>query len=75
MKDIKIKVKGKEYKVKIEEINGKIKDRLEISTDTDPGKLEELALGQPKIKDALRELNVRKVIPVGNKLVNIVAAN
>ncbi|MCZ6532051.1 MAG: leucine--tRNA ligase [SAR324 cluster bacterium] len=56
------------------QINGKIKDRLEISAGTDSGELESLALQQPKIQDALKNLTVRKVITVGNKLVNIVAA-
>jgi leucyl-tRNA synthetase len=56
------------------QINGKIRDKLEISAETEPKELEALALEQPKIQDALRDLTVRKVIPVGNKLVNIVAA-
>ncbi len=56
------------------QINGKIRDRLEIPAQTEPEELEALALNQPKVVEALKNKTVRKVIPVGNKLVNIVAA-
>ncbi|MCH8883905.1 MAG: leucine--tRNA ligase [SAR324 cluster bacterium] len=56
------------------QINGRIRDKLEIPADTPPEQLEALAMGQPKVRAALKDKTVRKVIPVGNKLVNIVAA-
>ena len=58
----------------IVQINGKMRDRLEIPADTAPESLEAMALQLPRISDALKDKTVRKVIPVGNKLVNIVAA-
>jgi leucyl-tRNA synthetase len=58
----------------IVQLNGKVRDRLDIPADTPPGKLEELALAQPKVTEALAGLTVRKVIPVGNRLINIVAS-
>jgi leucyl-tRNA synthetase len=56
------------------QINGRIRDKLEIPADTPPEAVESLALAQPKVVEALKDKTVRKVIPVGNKLVNIVAA-
>jgi leucyl-tRNA synthetase len=57
----------------IVQVNGKVRDRVEIPADTGPEQLQSLALGQAKVQEALAGLTVRKVIPVGNKLVNIVA--
>ena len=56
------------------QINGKVRARLEIPADTDPGQLERLAMEQPKVREALKNKTVRRVIPIGNKLINIVAA-
>ena len=56
------------------QINGKIRARLEIPATTTPGQLEALAMEQPRVREALADKTVRKVIPVGNRLVNIVAA-
>ena len=55
------------------QINGKMRDRMEIPADTAPDRLPELALERPKIQEQLAGKEVRKVIPVGKKLVNIVA--
>ena len=56
------------------QINGKVRARLEIPADTDPAQLETLAMEQPKVREALKNKTVRRVIPIGNKLINIVAA-
>ena len=56
------------------QINGKVRDRIDIPLDTAPEELEALAMGQAKVREALENKTVRKVIPVGNKLINIVAA-
>ena len=56
------------------QINGKIRERVEIPADTAAAQLEKLAMELPKVREALEGKSVRKVIPVGNKLVNIVAA-
>jgi len=55
------------------QVNGKFRERVEIPADTPGDRLEKIALEQQKVRDALGDLTVRKVIPVGNKLVNIVA--
>lgn len=55
------------------QINGKIRDRLEVALDTPEDTLKDLAQSSPKIAEYLGTLQVRKVIVVPNKLVNIVA--
>lgn len=55
------------------QINGKFRERIDIPADTPTDTLEKLALELPKIQEGLKGKTVRKVIPVGNKLVNIVA--
>ena len=58
MEDIKIKVKGKEYKVKIEETNGKVKvyfgnDVYEVDAKSDIEPLfADSIIGQEEIEDA-----------------------
>lgn len=54
------------------QLKGKIVDRMNIPTDMDPKVMEELALAQDKVKDAIADKPVRKVIAVPGKLVNIV---
>ena len=55
------------------QINGKIRDKMEIPADTAPDRLPELAMDRPRVQQLLEGRTVKKVIPVGNKLVNIVA--
>ena len=54
------------------QINGKIKDKIEVEAETSKEELERLALSSEKIKGLLEGQNVVKVITVPNKLVNIV---
>ncbi|MBI3993008.1 MAG: leucine--tRNA ligase [Candidatus Lambdaproteobacteria bacterium] len=54
------------------QINGKFRDRMEVSPDVKAEEMQTLALERPKVQEALANRTVRKVIPVGNKLVNIV---
>jgi len=54
------------------QINGKIKDKIEVEAETSKEELERLALSSEKIKALLEGQNVVKVITVPNKLVNIV---
>ena len=51
-----------------------VHDPEKAAADTDPGQLERLAMEQPKVREALKNKTVRRVIPIGNKLINIVAA-
>ncbi|MEK5363029.1 leucine--tRNA ligase [Peribacillus castrilensis] len=55
------------------QINGKVKAKLMVPTDTTREKLEEIAMGDDSIKEQIDGKTVRKVISVPGKLVNIVA--
>lgn len=54
------------------QVNGKIRQHLEIERDTSRDKMQELALADDKVKEELADKEVKKVIAVPNKLVNIV---
>ena len=56
----------------VTQINGKLKDKLEVDADISKEELEKLALSSEKIKSLLEGKQVVKVIVVPNKLVNIV---
>lgn len=55
------------------QINGKVKDRIDVAADADREAIEEQALNSDKIKELLDGKNVVKVITVPGKIVNIVA--
>lgn len=55
------------------QINGKVKTKLMVPTDTTREKLEEIAMGDDSIKEQIDGKTIRKVIAVPGKLVNIVA--
>ncbi|WP_249596373.1 leucine--tRNA ligase [Peribacillus frigoritolerans] len=55
------------------QINGKVKAKLMVPTDTTREKLEEIAMGDDSIKEQIDGKTIRKVIAVPGKLVNIVA--
>ena len=55
------------------QVNGRIKTKMSIAVDSDKEKVLEMALSDPKVKDAVEGKNVAKQIYVPNKLVNIVA--
>lgn len=55
------------------QINGKLKTKLMVPTDTTKEQLQEIALGEDSIKEQIDGKTVRKVIAVPGKLVNIVA--
>ena len=55
------------------QINGKFRDRVDITAGLPAGDMETIALERPKVREALGDRQVRKVIPVGDKLINIVA--
>jgi leucyl-tRNA synthetase len=54
------------------QVNGKVRDRLKIQTDAAKPDMEKAALALPKIKDAVSEKQVMKVVAIPNRLVNIV---
>ncbi|WP_119317791.1 leucine--tRNA ligase [Companilactobacillus formosensis] len=54
------------------QVNGKLRDKLEVATDTDKAKLEELARNDEKVQKFIDGKNIVKVIVIPNKIVNIV---
>ncbi|MDD4264731.1 MAG: class I tRNA ligase family protein, partial [Firmicutes bacterium] len=54
------------------QINGKIKDKMMVSSDADRDKIKEMALNNGVIKELTEGKTLRKVIVVPGKLVNIV---
>ena len=54
------------------QINGKVKDKIEVDSESTKEQLEEFALNSDKIKELTADKTVVKVIVVPGKLVNIV---
>ncbi|MBN7275705.1 leucine--tRNA ligase [Ligilactobacillus pobuzihii] len=54
------------------QVNGKVRQRLDIARDTPRDQMQEMALADEKVKEELADKEVKKVIAVPNKLVNIV---
>ena len=54
------------------QVNGKIRDKFEVSAGTDKRTLEDLALQRPKTKEWMANKKIIKIITVPDKLVNIV---
>jgi leucyl-tRNA synthetase len=63
---------GVDNVIAILQVNGKIKDRIEVSPNISKDELEKLAKENPEIKAATAGLTVSKVITVEPKLVNFV---
>ncbi|MBB6445768.1 leucine--tRNA ligase [Bacillus benzoevorans] len=66
------KLKDDEVEIVIQ-INGKVKAKLMVPADTNKDALEQIAMGDDKVKTQIDGKTVRKVIAVPGKLVNIVA--
>ena len=56
------------------QVNGKIRDRVEVPAQISPADLEKLALANDRVKEHLAGKQVKKVIVVPGKLVNIAAS-
>jgi leucyl-tRNA synthetase len=56
------------------QINGKLRGKLVVPADTPPEELEKAALAEPNMQRHLTGLNIKKVLYVPGKLVNVVAA-
>jgi leucyl-tRNA synthetase len=63
---------GADNVIAILQINGKIKDRIEVSPNITKDELEKLAKENPEIKAALIGADIKKIIAVAPKLVNFV---
>lgn len=55
------------------QLNGKLLTRMNIETDLDKDDVEKFVFNEDKVKEALSDKTIRKVIVVPNRLVNIVA--
>ena len=56
------------------QINGKVRQHLQVSKDASREELQALALNDERIKQELADKEVKKVIAVPGKLVSIVVA-
>ena len=54
------------------QINGKVRDKIEVEAGLDQEKVKEIALNSAKVKEYIGNSPLRKVIVVPNKLVSIV---
>jgi leucyl-tRNA synthetase len=63
---------GVDNVIAILQVNGKIKDRIEVSPNISKEELEKLAIENAEIKGALAGMKVNKVVTVAPKLVNFV---
>ena len=55
------------------QINGKLKARIQLPTNVEAKEAEKAALNVPEIKSALEGKEIRKIIVVPNRIVNVVA--
>ncbi|MBQ2013779.1 MAG: hypothetical protein II242_01220, partial [Peptococcaceae bacterium] len=56
----------------IVQINGKVRDKVVMPMNLDKAEAEKLAMEQPKIAEAIAGKDIKKVVVVPNKLINIV---
>ncbi|HEU0001831.1 MAG TPA: leucine--tRNA ligase [Ktedonobacteraceae bacterium] len=57
------------------QVNGKVRERIEVSAGITEGQARQLALGNPRVASFIGENTVQKVIYVPGKLVNVVVRN
>jgi leucyl-tRNA synthetase len=55
------------------QVNGKLRDKVNVPAAISENEVKQLALGRDKIKESIKSAQIRKVIYVPRKLVNIVA--
>ena len=55
------------------QVNGKVRDRIEVAPDISDAEAERLALGSPHVVETLAGAEPRRVVVRAPKLVNIVA--
>jgi leucyl-tRNA synthetase len=54
------------------QVNGKVRSKITVPADVDDATMRDQALADPRIKELIADKQVRKVIVVPKKLVNIV---
>ena len=56
------------------QVNGKVRDRIQVSVDIDEAEAQELALASPKVRAFTQDKTVNKAIYVPGRLVNVVVS-
>ncbi len=54
------------------QVNGKVRERLEVDADIDPAAMQEEAMASPRIRELVGDKEIVKVVAVPGKLINIV---
>lgn len=54
------------------QVNGKVRDKITVPIDMDKKEVEEIAKSQPKVDEYIKDKDIKKVVVIPNKLVNIV---
>jgi leucyl-tRNA synthetase len=57
------------------QINGKVRERVEVAADISEAEVRELVVNNPRITTLIGEITVQKIIYIPGKLVNIVVRN
>ena len=57
------------------QVNGKVRERIEVSSNISEGEARQLALDNPRVASFIGDNTIQKVIYVPGKLVNIVVRN
>ena len=56
------------------QVNGKVRDRIQVPADIDEVEAQELALASPKVRVFTQDKTVNKAIYVPGRLVNVVVS-
>ncbi|PLX92903.1 MAG: hypothetical protein C0621_08810, partial [Desulfuromonas sp.] len=59
-------------KLIVVQVNGKVRGKVTVAADADNAAVENAALGEENVQRSIGEKNVRKVIVIPGRLVNIV---
>jgi len=57
------------------QVNGKVRERIEVARDISEAEVRKLALSNPRVASFIGESTVQKVIYVPGRLVNVVVRN
>jgi len=64
-------IKTEEY-ILVIQVNGKMRDKIMVSKKIDRSQIEKLALGREAIKKYIANKEIKKIVFVPDKLINIV---
>jgi leucyl-tRNA synthetase len=58
--------------VLVVQVNGKVRGRVSVPVDADREAMEDLVLAEPNVRKFVQDKEIRKIIIVPGKLVNVV---